>query len=767
MSLKPLNIKSKLLEAPTGSPLYSVSIKDAKQKNVKLANPKATRSLIALMDMAAVNGGAACHWGGPSAMTETWTALHGIMFKEKDWFQNFNFVNDIGHAENGIYALRTVLGYGDLTMETLKGFRAMGSKLTGHGESHLYPEGVILSNGPLGSAFPQAQGLAVADKIMKNKRVTVVSISDGASMEGEAKEAFSAVPGLAQKGKLNPFVMLVSDNNTKLGGRIDKDSFSMQPTFEALAVQGWEVIKVEHAHDLEKVYHSLEEAIATAEKNPLKPVCVWLKTIKGYGVKSTADSASGGHGFPLKAHDEAIHAFLKEIWGDEEVPKEFTTWANELTVKPEKKASSGAPKDKIQIGVAKALSRAAKDGYPVFSITSDLQGSTGLKAFHSEYPDHYLDVGVAEANMVSTAIGMSKLGFIPVVDTFAAFGVTKGNLPLVMASLSQAPVIAVFSHTGFQDAADGASHQSLTYLSALSSIPHLNTINVASAKEAEEYMYKAVQQIATDRQCGKDGESYIFFIGRENFALEVKENLTYDLHKAQKLAEGTDAAIVVSGSLVAKGMAAAEKLRLRGIEAAVINHSFVNHSDFTQIANWIAESGSKVVTVEDHQLIGGMGSQLVHQLKLLGLEFDVESLAIKGEFGQSAYSADELYTKHHVDSDAIIEAVERLVHNKGSFMNLDTDILKTKWKDISHEAKKKWDSISERDLEKVKGNAVAMVSLVQEKFGISKEDATKKVEELLAKYPKEEIKSKVEKTAGKVLDTANTLMDQVKHKLKK
>ena len=767
MSLKPLNIKSKLLEAPSGSPLYSVSIKDAKQKSVKLANPKATRALIALMDMAAVNGGAACHWGGPSAMTETWTALHGIMFKEKNWFENFNFVNDIGHAENGIYALRTVLGYGDLNLETLKGFRSMSSKLTGHGESHLYPEGVILSNGPLGSAFPQAQGLAVADKIMKNNRVTVVSISDGASMEGEAKEGFSAVPGLAQKGKINPFVMLVSDNNTKLGGRIDKDSFSMQPTFEALATQGWEVIKVEHAHDLEKVYQSLEEAIATAQKNPSKPVCVWLKTIKGYGVKSTADSASGGHGFPLKAHDEAIHAFLKEIYGDEAVPKEFTTWANELTVKPEKKASSGAPTDKIQVGVAKALSRAARDGYPVFSITSDLQGSTGLKAFHSEYPDHYLDVGVAESNMVSTAVGMSKLGFIPVVDTFAAFGVTKGNLPLIMASLSQAPVIAVFSHTGFQDAADGASHQSLTYLSALSSIPHLNTVNVASAKEAEEYMYKAVQKIATDRQCGKDGESYIFFIGRENFALEVKENLSYDLHRAQKLTEGTDAAIVVSGSLVAKGLAAAEKLRLAGIEVSVINHSFVNHSDFTQIANWIAESGSKVVTVEDHQLIGGMGSQLVHQLKLLGLEFDVESLAVKGEFGQSAYSADELYTKHHVNSDAIIEAVEKLVHNKGSFMNLDTDILKTKWKDISHEAKKKWDSISERDLEKVKGNAVAMVSLVQEKFGISKEDATKKVEELLAKYPKEEIKSKVEKTAGMMMDTANTLMDQVKHKLKK
>jgi len=216
MSLKPLNIKSKLLSAPTSGPKYAVSIKDAKQNEIKLANPKATRALIALMDLGA----------GPSAMTETWTALHAIMFKEKNWFEHFNFVNDIGHAENGIYALRTVLGYGDLTLETLKGFRSMNSKLTGHGESHLYPEGVLLSNGPLGSAFPQAQGLSVADKLTGNNRVTIVSVSDGAAMEGEAKESFSAIPGLAHKGKLNPIVMMLTNNNPKLGGRIDKDAFS-------------------------------------------------------------------------------------------------------------------------------------------------------------------------------------------------------------------------------------------------------------------------------------------------------------------------------------------------------------------------------------------------------------------------------------------------------------------------------------------------------------------------------------------------------------
>lgn len=778
MALKPLNIKTKLHPAPTAKPRYSTKIKDRQGQEVQLARPEATRSLIALMDLAAVNGGAACHWGGPSAMTETWTALHGLMFQKKKWFEHFNFVNDIGHAENGIYALRTVLGYGDLTLEALKGFRSMDSKLTGHGESHLYPEGVLLSNGPLGSALPQAQGLAVADKVAGLSRVTVASISDGASFEGEAKEAFSAIPGLAKKGKLNPFLMIVSDNNTKLGGRIDKDSYSMVPTFEALSTLGWEVIKVENGHDLEGVYHALEEGLEKVNKDATRPVCLWVKTIKGFGVKATAESSSGGHGFPLKAHDEGIHNFLKEIWGDEEVPKEFLSWAKDLTVKPEKKASSGPVKDKMQVGVAKALSRAAKEGLPVFSITSDLQGSTGLKGFHSEFPDHFLDVGVAESNMVSTAVGMSKQGFIPVVDTFAAFGVTKGNLPLIMASLSQAPVIAVFSHTGFQDAADGASHQSLTYLSAVSSIPHLNVVNVASAKEAEEYIYAAVKRIATEREAGRDGESYVFFIGRENFALELKEELSYELHRPQKIRSGKDLAIVVSGSLAAKGLQAAEVLAERGIEATVINHSFVNNSDFSQIAKWLEASHSRLITVEDHQLIGGMGSQLVHQLKMLGAEFDVISLGVHGEFGQSAYSADELYAKHHVDSDAIITSAETIMASKGSIMNVDKEVLKARWKDISALAMKKWDSISEKDMDKVKGNAVAMVSMIQEKFGISREDATKKVEELISKYRSDELKERVEKTAEKLMGTASTiagtattlgssLLGSVKDKMKK
>src|SRR5436853_4716824 len=167
--LKPLALKSKLAPTPGRAPKYSITIKNSKGEDVVVADPRATRALIALMDVHAVNGGAACHWGGPAAYAEMMAAIHAIMFATKDrhWHEVFNFVNDAGHTENGIYALRANYGFDGMTFEDLKPFRSINSKLTGHGESHLNPEGVLLSNGPLSSALPQAQGLAIADKTAK------------------------------------------------------------------------------------------------------------------------------------------------------------------------------------------------------------------------------------------------------------------------------------------------------------------------------------------------------------------------------------------------------------------------------------------------------------------------------------------------------------------------------------------------------------------------------------------------------------------------
>lgn len=663
-NIQPLKINNKLAPTPKSNPLYSTEITDSAGNKVTLAEPRATRALVALMDQHAVIGGAAAHWGGPAAFAEMMSALHGIMFKEDNWFEKYNFINDAGHAENGIYALRALYGYDNLKLSDLKGFRSIESKLTGHGEAHLNPEGVLISNGPLGSGVPQAQGLAIADKVLGNSRTTLCVLSDGGAMEGEAREAMAAIAGLAAKGKTNPFVLLISDNNTKLSGRIEADSFSMNPSFKALSTLGWDVRVVEKGHDLQEVYQSIETSIEDANKDPKKPVAIIFKTIKGYGVKKTEEAASGGHGYPLKAYDDGLVDFIQEIW-DGNSPEEFTKWAQEILAQkpaPTEKEAPAVTVEKVQPGFARACDRAMKEGLPLFSVAADLQGSTGIAPFHKSYPENSLDVGIAESNMVSTAVGMAKAGFIPMVDTFAQFGITKGNLPLIMANLSQGPVICLFSHTGFQDAADGASHQATTYFSAVSAIPHTTVISCSCSKEAEEYMYAAVKEYKELSESGKTPNSFIFFYGRENFPHYFDSEQKYEWKKAQVLATGDAATIVATGPMVKKAMTAAAELEKEGIKVTVINNAFVNEPDVATIRSALSQTGGRLITIEDHQVKCGMGAMLTHQLLQEGVEVKgYKGLGIQGEFGQSAYKADQLYARHGLSVEGLKSSVKSML----------------------------------------------------------------------------------------------------------
>lgn len=667
MSIAPISTKSKLSGTPTSAPKYSTEVQDANGNAVALGDPNVTRGLTAIMNVHAVVGGAACHWGGPAAFAEIMSSVHGIIFatKNRQWHEAYNFLNDAGHAENGIYALRANLGFDNMTFESICGFRSIQSKFTGHGESHINPEGVLFSNGPLGSSLPQAQGIAMADKVAGNDRTTICVISDGASMEGEAKESFSAIPGFAAKGMCNPFVMIVSDNNTKLSGRIDEDSYSMTDTFASMENLGWSVINVSNGNDLQSTYTAIEKAVAAAKTNPNKPVCVICKTVKGYGIKATEESSSGGHGFPLK-NGEKIMDWLEEIFPND-VPSEITALAQKLVddFNVPKEASSTAStstvkSEKAQAGFARAAIKAATDGYPLMSISADLAGSTGMKAFQDAFPDQAIDIGIAESNMVSTAAGFSKAGFIPIVDTFAQFGVTKGSLPLTMAALSQSPIIAVFSHAGFQDAADGASHQATTYISTISAIPHTQVVQVACSAEADAYLYDAVKRMAEAKKNGEDGESVIFFVGRENFPEYFDANADYSWGKAQLLREGSDAVIVASGPETPKALEAAEILAGKGKSIAVINNPFINNVDIELIGKMVKNAGGKIVTAEDHQVKCGMGAQVAHALGQAGIHFNMASVGMQAEFGQSAYLANELYDKYGMGTSGIVESIESL-----------------------------------------------------------------------------------------------------------
>lgn len=658
-----------------------------------LSDPVAQRAMIAIMDLAAVMGGAASHWGGPAAFAELVSAVHGFALQRalqesKAWHELFHIINDAGHCENGLYALKANYGYGGLKFQDLLGFRSIRSRLTGHGESHLFPECVELSNGPLGSALPQSQGLCLADRKLKNRKLTITLISDGACMEGEARESLAAIPGLAHRDLMNPFVLVISDNNTKLSGRIDQESFSMQPTFESLSSLGWKVFKLPDGNNLQSCYQIIDQACAAATTNPRQPVAVWAKTVKGFGVKKTAESSSGGHGFPVKNTKE-LKEFLSEIYSGKALPSELMALVQELETKEKQKETQKqnaqfqeakklenpfvwnlGPEDKIQKGVSAAMICLRKKGLPLVSITSDLPGSTGVAGFRKEFPDDSWDVGVAEANMISVAAGFSRAGFIPVVDTFAQFGVTKGSLPLTMAALSEAPMIGIFSHTGFQDAADGASHQALTYLSKVGSIPNTKVYALTNATEAESLVEQALEKFYELRRLGKTPPTTLFFLGRENFPIQLVPGFQYKLDQTQNLFEqvlSNTVTLIASGSLVVEAMTAARELGKAGIGAIVINPSCQNQFQMQPILSALNKSKGRFVIAEDHQVFGGLGMAILAEI--MGHHGQLEHpprfrhLGVRGEFGQSAYSSLELYSKHQMDGAAIYQAAKDLLIN--------------------------------------------------------------------------------------------------------
>jgi len=143
-----------------------------------------------------------------------------------------------------------------------------------------------------------------------------------------------------------------------------------------------------------------------------------------------------------------------------------------------------------------------------------------------------------------------------------------------MAALSQAPLIALFSHVGFQDAADGASHQATTYFAAVSAIPHTVVIAPSCSDEAEALMYEAIRRQAEERMAGRDGESCVFFVGRENYPVTWAPDARYEWGRAQVLSTGNDVVIVGCGPLLGHALQAGKRLGELGIQATVINNPF-------------------------------------------------------------------------------------------------------------------------------------------------------------------------------------------------
>ena len=296
-----------------------------------------------------------------------------------------------------------------------------------------------------------------------------------------------------------------------------------------------------------------------------------------------------------------------------------------------------------------ALVELGKEHENLIVLDADLAGATKTCIFQKEFPERHWDCGIAECNMTGIAAGLSTCGKVPFISSFAMFAAGR-NYEQVRNSIGY-PHLNVkigATHAGISVGEDGATHQCNEDIALMRTIPGMVVINPSDDVEA-----RAAVQAAYEHQ----GPVYMRF-GRLAVPVINDEDYKFEIGKGKVLREGTDVAIIANGLCVAESLDAAEKLAAEGINAQVINMATVKPLD-TELVLEAAKATGKVVTVEEHSVIGGLGSAVCDVLSEQ-LPTPVLKIGVNDVFGHSG-PAVELIKEFGLDGDSIAAKVKEFV----------------------------------------------------------------------------------------------------------
>lgn len=282
-------------------------------------------------------------------------------------------------------------------------------------------------------------------------------------------------------------------------------------------------------------------------------------------------------------------------------------------------------------------------------VSADLAESTRVSDFAKKYPERFVEVGVAEQNMLGVAAGLALTGKVPIAASFAAFSPGRNWDQLrVSVCYSKANVKIIGSHTGLGAGEDGASHQALEDMAITRCLPNLVVIAPADYHETKKALAAAIAY---------KGPIYLR-LSRQNTTVFTNEKSPFKIGQAQILKKGQDITLIACGSMVSEALAAAKKLASENISAEVINCHTIKPLDQKTILASVKKT-KKVVSIEDHQIHGGMGSAVA---EMLAENFPVpmKLLGVNDTFGESGAPA-ELYKKYGLSQENIISTIKKML----------------------------------------------------------------------------------------------------------
>jgi transketolase len=305
-------------------------------------------------------------------------------------------------------------------------------------------------------------------------------------------------------------------------------------------------------------------------------------------------------------------------------------------------------------GFGAGLAELGKTNPKVVALCADLTGSLKMDAFQKEFPDRFFQVGVAEANMMGVAAGLTIGGWIPFTGTFANFSTGRVYDQIRQSiAYSGKNVKICASHAGLTLGEDGATHQILEDIGLMKMLPNMVVINPCDFNQTKA---------ATVAIAKHEGPVYLRF-GRPAVPNFTDPDQKFEIGKAIVINEGSDVSIFATGHLVWKAIEAGYMLANEGVNAEIIDIHTIKPLDEEAILN-SAKKTRCVVTAEEHQMNGGLGDSIC-QLLSRNFPLPVEFVAVHDTFGESG-TPDELMTKYHIDSPDIVQAVKRVIARKNN-----------------------------------------------------------------------------------------------------
>ena len=303
-------------------------------------------------------------------------------------------------------------------------------------------------------------------------------------------------------------------------------------------------------------------------------------------------------------------------------------------------------------GYGEGLVLAGQKDSRVVALCADISDSTRSAMFQKAFPDRFIETGIAEQNMMGLAAGMAMAGKIPFVSTYAVFCPGRNWDQLrVSVCYSNANVKITGAHAGVSVGPDGATHQGLEDIAITRCIPNLVVIAPCDAIETKKATLAAAEYV---------GPVYLRF-AREKTPIMTTEDTPFEIGKALVFREGKDVAIIGCGPLLHNALLAAEELAKEGIEAMVINNHTIKPMDKKTIIEAAKKCGA-IVTVEDHQVMGGMGSAIAEVLAE-NYPVPIEFIGMKDKFGESG-DPNELIEAFGMGKNAIKEAAKKVIQRK-------------------------------------------------------------------------------------------------------